>query len=539
MFIVLLYPTSSERLSLLTCREIKSIHSELSALLSVLSILKQQTDDNKSSAKHLLVLEVPLEECNHVIKEIQIQLKPKRSLLGRAFHRSRWPLLEGQLSAILLKIERYKSLFGLAISAEQHYLSTGIEVLARNTDMKVRDLLDRVQVEFTAAEQERNRKIESGLAKSRARILKWVYRTPFDERHLEISGRRQLDTGTLLTLKPEFQSWVKENPDFKILWGNGIPGAGKTFLRSRVIDYLTNNITSRLPANIGVAFLYFDYKGRAEQSPPLILCSLIHQLASQLSLIPAPLESLYNDLSQKNKSLSSEPTPAYKLLLEILKMFKRVYFVFDALDECEEETQRRNLIPMFHGLASSGASVFITSRSYPLDINESFSASTGAVSITLAAQEEDLRIYIEQKINGNTHARRLISPTIKDNIIQKLVDCAKGMFLLVHFFIEDICKRTTVNEIKRSLQDLDSTLAEEDSLLGIYQRVMDDIKNEHESRRKLALKSLSWAVKAITPLSVHEFCQAVSIKEHLQDIGPGDTPDISMILERHSGRFVL
>lgn len=112
-------------------------------------------------------------------------------------------------------------------------------------------------------------------------------------------------------------------------------------------------------------------------------------------------------------------------------------------------------------------------------------------------------------------------------------------FLLVHFFIEDICKQTTVNEIKSSMQNLDSSLAEEDALFDIYQRVIQDIKEQHKSRRTLALKSLSWAVNAFRALTIEEFCQAVSVSDHIKDIGPGDTPDISMILEVCGGLLLV
>ncbi|KAI5842108.1 hypothetical protein DFP73DRAFT_608354 [Morchella snyderi] len=483
-------------------REIKGLHRELLSLATILLTLKQQVDSNRSSVKHLLVLEGPLKQCKRVVEEIRVQLEPKRGTFRMIFDRARWPLLESQTSVVLLAIERYKSLFELAMSAEQY------------PDP------------------------DSFLAKKRAKILKWVYNQCFDEKHIVISGKRERDTGAWLALTPEFQGWVKEGSNFNILWGSGIPGAGKTFLTSRVIDDL-NHIASRSPDHIGIAFVYFNYKERAQQTPGLVLCSLIHQLSSQLPTIPASLESSYHYLVQRNQTLSADAATARKVLIEILNLFKRVFLLFDALDECDEEGQRRLLIPILHELGMSGASVFVTSRSYPLDIVQSFSATSGVVTITLAAQEEDLKIYIERKIDGSPHARRLISPNVKEDITKRLVECAKGMFLLVHYFIEDICKQTTVNEIKESLQNLDSSLGEEDALFGIYQRVVQDIQHQHKSRRRLALKSLSWAVQATRTLRVDEFCQAVSVREHVKELSSADIPDISMILEVCGGLLLV
>ncbi|RPB06511.1 hypothetical protein P167DRAFT_497541, partial [Morchella conica CCBAS932] len=162
---------------------------------------------------------------------------------------------------------------------------------------------------------------------------------------------------------------------------------------SRVIDDL-NHMASISPDNIGIAFICFSYKEREQQTAASVLCSLIHQLSSQLSTIPVLLESSYDKLSPLNKALISDEATAREVLLGILKAFKRVFFVFDALDEFDEEGQRQALIPIFHELGSSGASVFVTSRPYPLDIVHSFSATGGVVAITLAAQEEHLKIYI-------------------------------------------------------------------------------------------------------------------------------------------------
>lgn len=100
-------------------QDIQSLHSELSSLVVVLSILKHQVDSNKTAAKHLLALEGPLKECRRVLEDIQGRLEPRKGSSRRILHRARWPLLQSHTSAVLLTIERYKSLFGLAMSAEQ------------------------------------------------------------------------------------------------------------------------------------------------------------------------------------------------------------------------------------------------------------------------------------------------------------------------------------------------------------------------------------------------------------------------------------
>lgn len=121
-------------------------------------------------------------------------------------------------------------------------------------------------------------------------------------------------------------------------------------------------------------------------------------------------------------------TPRFKklvdALLATLNLFSRTFFIFDALDECDERQQRRELLPLFHRLSENGASVFLTSRPYPCDIDVSLSLSR---KMELSAKEEDITIYIEETIKAHSHASRLIHNKLRDEVIHMLVDCCKGM----------------------------------------------------------------------------------------------------------------
>lgn len=179
--------------------------------------------------------------------------------------------------------------------------------------------------------------------------------------------------------------------------------------------------------NSGIAYIYFHYKEQSQQTPNTVLCSLIKQLVMQItqSDLPKDIDALYDECEPKGKRPTFEALKTS--LLAILQLFPRTFFVFDALDECEE-TQRKDLIPFFQDLGRSGASVFMTSRPYPRDIHESFTASnSSAAKIELAATEEDVTIYVMEKIEGNRHARSLIRDDFRKKIVAKLVKCCNGM----------------------------------------------------------------------------------------------------------------
>lgn len=115
----------------------------------------------------------------------------------------------------------------------------------------------------------------------------------------------------------------------------------------------------------------------------------------------------------------------YVALVATFRSFDQVFLVFDVLDECGEGTQRKDLLPLFHRIGENGANVFVTSRQYPEDIQESFRDS---VKIEFLAKAEDIEVYIKEKINENPRARRLVKQgKCQDRRVSELSECTRGM----------------------------------------------------------------------------------------------------------------
>lgn len=174
-----------------------------------------------------------------------------------------------------------------------------------------------------------------------------------------------------------------------------------------------------------MAYTYFDYKEQDSQKPTHVLASLVKQLSIQKSGsdIPAEVEKLYDTLEPKSKEPSLEEL--YETLVAISGSFTKVFIVPDALDECHQINQRKELLPLIHRLGQSGINLFLTSRQYPVDIQDSF---CNASKIEIVAHQEDLEIYIEEKIDDNPRAKKLVLKTkCKERIISELIECSKGM----------------------------------------------------------------------------------------------------------------
>lgn len=175
----------------------------------------------------------------------------------------------------------------------------------------------------------------------------------------------------------------------------------------------------RARAQAGVAHIYFNYKEQDSQKPIQVLASLLRQLANRVPDLPIVVGKLYEK--------SERPTmdELYVALLEVSKSFTQVFFVFDALDECDLEGQRREFLLLFQRMGEDGICVFLTSRPHPEDLQASL---CDASKIELSAQGEDIVAYIKGKIKGNSRARVLVqSAECQDMIISGLVESAKGM----------------------------------------------------------------------------------------------------------------
>jgi hypothetical protein len=64
-----------------------------------------------------------------------------------------------------------------------------------------------------------------------SKVLEWLCPTEMKSRHADVQAERTAGTGKWLLECPKFRLWEQGKGASRLLWGCGIPGAGKTFLR--------------------------------------------------------------------------------------------------------------------------------------------------------------------------------------------------------------------------------------------------------------------------------------------------------------------
>ena len=145
-----------------------------------------------------------------------------------------------------------------------------------------------------------------------------------------------------------------------------IPEGRGVFLISRdvsslVIDSLYELAVGR---NAAVAYFYFDFAAREEQSPTVILGSMLRQVVRGLDEIPERIVKAFRD---REEAIDSR-RPAFSEIVGFLQDISSSRYKFlciDALGECPAGHRVKLLDSLNQILQKSpGARIFLTGRSY-------------------------------------------------------------------------------------------------------------------------------------------------------------------------------
>jgi NACHT domain len=223
--------------------------------------------------------------------------------------------------------------------------------------------------------------------KERREILDWLTPVDYGPHQSDYINRRQPGTGKWLLDSAKYQAWLTTSK--QTLFCPGIPGAGKTILTSIVVD----DLNTRFPAdqNIGIAYLYCNFRRRDEQSAEDLLASLLKQLTQEQSSLPDSMKALYDQHRDKRTRPSFDEIS--RALQSVATICSQVFIVVDALDECQASDGCRTkfLTEIFNLQAKCGAHLFATSR-FILEITEVFKSST---SLEIYATRDDVERYLE------------------------------------------------------------------------------------------------------------------------------------------------
>jgi Cdc6-like AAA superfamily ATPase len=255
----------------------------------------------------------------------------------------------------------------------------------------------------------------------RQTILDWIVPIDYAPQQSDFISRRQAGTGQWLLDSAEFKVWLQIGK--QTLFCPGIPGAGKTILTSIVVEELITQFENN--ANIGIAYLYCNYRRQHEQKLEDLFASLLKQFVQEQPSIPDRVKTLYD--RHKDKRTRPSLDEILGVLQFVAAAYSRIFLIVDALDECQisDGYRQKFLSGLFDLQEKCGANIFATSRPI-LSIEKEFEGNT---MLEIRASEEDVRRYLEG------HMFRLPgfvvrSLELQEEIKTKIVKAVNGMYVV-------------------------------------------------------------------------------------------------------------
>ncbi|OJZ92846.1 hypothetical protein ASPFODRAFT_202600 [Aspergillus luchuensis CBS 106.47] len=341
-------------------------------------------------------------------------------------------------------------------------------------------------------------------------ILEWVSTVKHKAHHDNVRNNRTPGTGDWLLRKVEFRDW-EESSSSAVLWLRGSPGVGKTFLTSRVIDHIQDNL-ARTPNDEGFAYFYCNRNEDIRTRPLAVARSYVRQLSSPASKtkssktnswhIQSTLQSIYKELRQKGADLDMECCT--KLITESLNLYPRTTLVLDAFDECDPSS-RGKLLELFEKLLSSSTrpvKLFIASRP-DADVQQEV-RSRPNIELRATDNQHDIQAYINQEML-TLIKKNSVFCDLQEKIKSTLSAKSQGMFQWTYLQLKQLERCISPEAILECLETLPETIDD------TYEVLLEEIEKKPSHDRDLALRALKWVLAAREPLSRGDLLEAVRI----------------------------
>ncbi|KAF6741617.1 hypothetical protein DFP72DRAFT_942612 [Ephemerocybe angulata] len=345
-------------------------------------------------------------------------------------------------------------------------------------------------------------------------IIAWLKGPKFLHIYEEALSQRLSNTGTWFIESEEFRQLV-EGRDV-IVWGTGMPGAGKTVISS----FSMERLKQIFEAEEGVAIVgaYIRYTERPATRD--IFAGLIAQLVEDYPCAYSYIRHIY--IRRQKKALNE--AGMIKAFENLVGLFSKVFLIIDGLDEADDNVKDA----LLRVLPSLGANVLITSR--PLDLYEH--RLPGALHVSIEARTEDLDHFVEETVKSSSKLQAILrgDPDLIKQLKARVRETSKGMFLVARLQMEDVLdKARSVGSLLKTLNQLPSGVEDmyRHSLLRINAQSADDVSSAH--------RVFTWLLHSARDLAAGELQEALAVSFEDKTYDSIDVIPISMILSMCGG----
>ncbi|KAF5589386.1 transient receptor potential channel pyrexia [Fusarium pseudocircinatum] len=473
----------------------------------------------------------PLYRLYKILDAVKTKLQPgHRSGIQKVKAALKWPFDEKEVAKLVDAFQRERSLLHFAMTHESTQLVKHIKATSDDNSRQLTDLV-RLIKNKSAEDEDRVARLDriltgiqlsnlniaegighlqnSQMSAHQKEVLDWISPVDYAPQQSDIFSRREPGTGEWLLESDEYNTWVKG--DKRTLFCPGIPGAGKTIMASIVVNSLLESFHSE--SNIGVAYIYCNFRRRHEQKASDLIANLLKQLSENQPSLFKPVEELYN----KRKASRTRPSlqELGRVLQEVAATYSRVYIVLDALDECETtDGTLPNFIQQVLDLQSATSTNILATSRYIPEIKEKFRK---AVSLKIRA------IFVQNK------------PELQEEIKTRILESVQGMFLLAQLHLDSLVGKRSPKAVRTILKALPSNSSTSKAYDKAYGDAMKRIEDQLTDQAILAKEALMWISCARRLLSPVELQHALGIEIDSTDFDEENLSEIPDIVSACAG----
>lgn len=447
----------------------------------------------------------------------------------------KWPFSKGDLTEIMVALERQKGLFTLALSNDSLRVTLAIHEDVRGLAHGV----DSIRLQQKEQSQETRYLTDAISADQRRTKLSGLTSIDFQSMHRDISSRRAAGTGLWLLQHRLFQDWVRS--EHGVLWCHGIPGSGKTTLASLVIDTFNAARGTAHPGAVGPALswltrcngdtsvragvvgIYCTYRSAA---------TIVSMLGSVVAQLAESIIDLPNSVCEASEKLDLASLKA--AFADVSSHYDEIVIIVDALDEC---ANRSGLLKELKSLCDAGTpyqiKIMVTSRTGIIDIERQLQANS--TQIEVRSDEGDVRAFLHQSLRSHAHLSDWIkeSPQFENDITETVVSRISGMFLLARLYMDILAQIPSKRGVRKALSSLPEGI--EDTYREAWNRVL--AQNSYQAA--IGRRVLLWVTHSARPIRVSEVIFALAIEDGDEEMDEEGFLDATTLTSFCAGLVVI
>ena len=177
--------------------------------------------------------------------------------------------------------------------------------------------------------------------------------------------------------------------------------------------------------NAAVACFYFDFASHDEQSPAMVLGSVLRQVVGGLEEVPENIVKAFQDHERVIGGRSLALSEIVEFLQDISSS-RPTFICIDALDECQPGYRAKLLDSLYQILEkSSGARLYLTGRPYILsEVEKHLSGRAATRSIT--PTKNDIITFLRAKLEEDTMPGAM-DKSLEEEIIHNIPQAVSEM----------------------------------------------------------------------------------------------------------------